>query len=248
MSWFKIDDNSTFHPKIIQAGNEAWGAFCRMGAYSSAHLTEGFIPAAIALTIAPKKVLAKLIECRLLDASPEGYCIHDYLKYNPSAAEVQSKREARSEAGRKGGLNSSQAKQQAKGQAIASANTQSKINPDPTRPLPSVLSEHKDARRGVQESGEDTDPYDPTGGRVYGNPASEKQRKELIRLGYEGTPPASSKEISAMITALRSVADKPPPPPIDPKLEKKIYHELKHDWAAELEAKQRARELANAAA
>jgi len=47
MVWFLVDDNVTFHNKVIEAGNAAW---------SAANLTNGFIPCRIAYRIAPGPV------------------------------------------------------------------------------------------------------------------------------------------------------------------------------------------------
>ena len=41
MSWFRIDDKSAFHRKVLKAGNEAWGAICRAGAVSAGEGTDG---------------------------------------------------------------------------------------------------------------------------------------------------------------------------------------------------------------
>lgn len=48
MAWFKIDDSSHMHPKIVKAGNAALGLWVRAGAYSAQHLTEGTVPAVVA--------------------------------------------------------------------------------------------------------------------------------------------------------------------------------------------------------
>lgn len=175
MTWFKVCDQSTFHPKVMAAGNEAWGAFTRMGSYSAAHNTEGKVMPTIATSIASKKVLQKLIEVGLLHFEDGQYIIHDYLDYNPTAEQVRSKREARAEAGRKGGLNSAQAKQKSKGQAIASTNDEAKSNPDPTRPTLSYDNEPPNPHSNASGQGEASvvgkerdeysvhgDPFDPT--------------------------------------------------------------------------------------
>jgi len=92
MSWFKLDDDGHDHPKVLQAGNEAYGAWCRAGQWSSKHLTEGAIPKVVALKIAPPRVWKKLQEVRLVEASADGWLIHDFLKYNPPASEVLAER------------------------------------------------------------------------------------------------------------------------------------------------------------
>jgi len=91
----RIDDKLTFHPKVVQAGNEAVGAWVRMLAYAGAHLTDGRIPAAIARSLATEKQLATLLTARMLDRTEDAadYQIHDYLDWNPPAAEVKQRRE-----------------------------------------------------------------------------------------------------------------------------------------------------------
>ena len=56
MVWFLVDDNVTFHKKVMDAGNAAFGAWTRAGAWSAANLTNGFIPCRIAYRIAPGPV------------------------------------------------------------------------------------------------------------------------------------------------------------------------------------------------
>jgi hypothetical protein len=217
MSWFKIDDQSAFHPKVMAAGNEAWGAFCRMGAYSSAHLTEGFIPVSIAMAITTRKVVVKLIEAGLLHESPGGYDIHDYLVYNPTAEAEKAKRQARAEAGRKGGLHSSQAKQQAKGQAIASANGEAKFNPVPV-PVPvenicipiglGSMGDSEPENAPIEES-----PPQKTNYLAAATPAQKEKIQELRQeLGITGKIPKLQSEASALISELvsmRRVRDAP---------------------------------------
>jgi hypothetical protein len=100
MAWFKLAGEGAFHAKVLVAGNEAYGAWCRAGQWSSQHLTEGRIPRAVALTIAPEEVWARLVSATgggshgLVEASADGWVIHDFLDWNPSAAEELAKREA----------------------------------------------------------------------------------------------------------------------------------------------------------
>lgn len=92
MSWFRVDDQSTFHAKIVKAKNEAWGACCRAGAWSAARLTNGRIPIEVAFTIAPKKIWDRLIEVGLVEKLADELQIHDYLQWNPSREEVLAER------------------------------------------------------------------------------------------------------------------------------------------------------------
>lgn len=93
MTWFKLDDKGYFHRKVVAAGNEAYGAWCRAGQWSSDHREDGFISTDVAHIMARPIVWERLIRVGLLEPSPRGgYVIHDFLEYNPSATEVKDRR------------------------------------------------------------------------------------------------------------------------------------------------------------
>lgn len=107
MAWARIDDSIAFHAKIVRAGNECVGAWVRMIAWSNSQLTDGRVTPEVARQITrKKKILDQLIENDLLEQIPTGFLIHDFLKYNMSAAEIKERRErvgaARAQAGRVG--------------------------------------------------------------------------------------------------------------------------------------------------
>jgi len=103
VSWFRLDDKSWSHPKIVEAGNAAWGALCRMGAYASDHLTDGVIPSSIAQLIATVEETERLVATGILIRREDGaYEIHDYLRYNPRGRDVRKLREERAKAGARG--------------------------------------------------------------------------------------------------------------------------------------------------
>lgn len=108
MTWALIDDQSTFHAKVVKAGNSAWGACVRMITWSAAQLSDGLIPAHIASLIANEGELKSLVGVGLLEPRVDGYYIHDYLYWNKSAEEVRTHKakvsEARSKAGKHGGI------------------------------------------------------------------------------------------------------------------------------------------------
>lgn len=142
MSWFRLDDQGAFHAKVLAAGNEAYGAWCRAGQWSCSHLTEGHVPRATAFTIAPPRVWKKLVEARLVDMrEDESFQIHDFLDWNPTAEEVVAKRTARSEAGRRGGQRSVEVKRQqtaddasSKRQANAKQTSKQLLEQTPSKP------------------------------------------------------------------------------------------------------------------
>lgn len=113
MAWLRIDDRVRTHPKIAQAGPAAaWLWFCGI-CYCREHLTDGDIPKAVVPSLAmnlpsPWKHAARLVDVRLWEQVPDGYRVHDFLKWNPSKAdvvksrqsEVERKRSERSVSGR----------------------------------------------------------------------------------------------------------------------------------------------------
>lgn len=105
MTWAKLDDSFYDDPKVVAAGNEAAGVYCRALSYCGKHLTDGLVPEAIAGLIAGKRrPITKLLEVGLWDRAEDGYSVCDYLRFNPSKAEVLHKRQVRAEAGKRGGL------------------------------------------------------------------------------------------------------------------------------------------------
>lgn len=132
MSWFRVDDQSPFHHKVIAAGNEAWGAFCRGGAIASGQRTDGFVADGVALLIAPESVWTRLVDSRLAHREEGGWRLHDYTDWNPSAKDVERLKKARAAAGKTGGrvASKSGAKRrehvEASAQAIASSIDQAK--------------------------------------------------------------------------------------------------------------------------
>ena len=94
MSWFKVDDGFYDHPKIMEAGNTAVGAYVRGGAYCARQLTDGYVSRAISLTICTRSIIKRLISTGLWLPVKGGYQMHDYLKYNPSREQVLAERKA----------------------------------------------------------------------------------------------------------------------------------------------------------
>ncbi len=104
MSWVKLDDNYADHPKVVAAGPlAAWlnvAAWC----YAARYRTDGFVPynavgrLCDTMTYDPHDLARRLVEVGLWEAvsdnAYDGYRIHDYLQYNPSAADAEATREA----------------------------------------------------------------------------------------------------------------------------------------------------------
>ena len=105
--WARFDDQFWTHRKVILAGNEATGAFVRIVCCCAQRLSNGRIDHATALLIAAKqKVLDRLVEVGMLERAEDGFIVHDWRDWQPSAEEVAVKRSElaakRAEAGRRG--------------------------------------------------------------------------------------------------------------------------------------------------
>ncbi|MFJ6380106.1 hypothetical protein ACIQI7_08910 [Kitasatospora sp. NPDC092039] len=103
MPWFAVGDNTDDHPKILAAGNAAVGLWVRCGAYASAHLTDGVIPAAVAAKNGTVTQINKLVASGLWHEAGHAcarcpqprrgdYVMHGYLDANPSRRQVQERR------------------------------------------------------------------------------------------------------------------------------------------------------------
>lgn len=166
MVWLKIDDKFHGHPKIVMVGNAAAGLFVRLASYCSEHGTDGVIPLALVRAYGTRGELAALLRGvdPLLVDHPDGYLIPDFLDYNPSAVEVEAKRQARSEAGRLGGKASGatrRSKREANHEANASANGEANVKQNRTPvpvPVPSTSSSTHDSPSSVSQ-GTDDDSY-----------------------------------------------------------------------------------------
>jgi len=98
MTWFKIDDDFFFHPKVIAAGNSAIGLFVRCGSWASNHLTDGFIPHKVIEMFGSEPDITRLVDVGLLEETDgDGYLMPAFLDYNPSADEVKATRAASAE-------------------------------------------------------------------------------------------------------------------------------------------------------
>lgn len=122
MSWVKLTDDFYDHPKFYEAGPLGLALWTVGLAWCNRNLTDGFIPRAKARTLLDfdgmaavtpgqlmrigedvdaEYVIGILLDCGLWEDAPGGYAIHDYLDYQPSAAEVREQQARRKEAATK---------------------------------------------------------------------------------------------------------------------------------------------------
>jgi hypothetical protein len=137
MPWFKVDDSFHAHPKVLATEPEALGLWVVAGAWSSAHLTDGFVPTHALSRLLPgsDELARKLVTAGLWRRTKGGYQFHDWSEYQPSANDVKTMREKRANAGRIGGLASG--KVRSKPGSKRDARASPTVEP-PTRPSPST--------------------------------------------------------------------------------------------------------------
>ncbi len=135
MGWLRLDDAFGDHPKIAGLSARAFKAHVLGLLYCARQRTDGFVPAALAPT---GRLLHELTTAGLWTATRRGYTIHDFLEYNPSRAETDARRHAKSIAGAKGAAS----RWQGDRTASASRSHDRRNAPDPT-PTPTPPQEQK---------------------------------------------------------------------------------------------------------
>jgi hypothetical protein len=98
MPTFEIDDQACFNAKVLRAGNEAFGAWCRAGSWSMANLTDGYVTRDVTRIIASDEVWYRLRDCGLPGAGlveevEGGWQIHDWSHWQRTSDEIRSHRE-----------------------------------------------------------------------------------------------------------------------------------------------------------
>lgn len=159
MSWAKVDDALHNHPKVDalferdeREGLAAMGLWTLVLSCVSGQLTDGIISRRVVRRLAPDHGVdfaAVLVREGLWDVIDGGWKIHDYLDWNPSREVALARRDARSEAGKRGGKASGESRRppaseavveavaSADGEAVVDASAQAQgLNPVPSRPVP----------------------------------------------------------------------------------------------------------------
>lgn len=146
MAWFRVDDKFHSHSKVrkvLADDPAALALWVVAGSWSSDNLQDGFVPDHQLPWLIPAgadELAQKLIAARLWKRVRGGYQFHDFTDWNQSKEQVLAKREARIEAGRKGGLNSGKARSKPEANASANAGANPKQKRTPSRPVPALPS------------------------------------------------------------------------------------------------------------
>lgn len=153
MSWIKLDDQWMDHPKIVKAGRDARDMWLASITWCAKHLTDGFFPKELLPSLAVsagidvancQSFATTLVGLCLWDVTDFGYCVHDYLDYNPSKEQAEATKVARSQAGRAGGI--AKASKNLANNVAKSQQNPSKSLPRPRPPTPVKSPRAKNAR------------------------------------------------------------------------------------------------------
>jgi hypothetical protein len=94
MSWVKLDDRFPENPKIDDLTDSAFRLHVTMLCRCARNETDGKIGDRAAKLLGTQKAIHELTEAGLWLPTVDGYEIKDYLKYNPSRAQLEAKRES----------------------------------------------------------------------------------------------------------------------------------------------------------
>lgn len=98
MSWARLDDSFAEHPKVLGLSDRAFRVYVLALCYCARNRTDGALPpAALRMFGCRAQHIEELADAGLWDETEHGWQVHDYLEYNPSAAQLVAKREATKE-------------------------------------------------------------------------------------------------------------------------------------------------------
>jgi len=96
VTWLKLDDQVTEHPKCVSLSCEAWTLWLHGLTYCSRNLTDGDIPDAILSRLSPcrrpRKAAAELVAAGLWERVENAHHVHDYEKHQRTKAEILDSR------------------------------------------------------------------------------------------------------------------------------------------------------------
>lgn len=172
MSWVKVDDHMPRHPKWLSLGKDrlmCQGVWLDGMCYSSAYLTDGFVPKA-ALERGSERYAERLVSAGLWDREQGGYRIHDYHDYQPTREQVLASR-------RKNADRQSRHRNAASnGVTNAGGNGVSALTPYPARPVPGPLPVSEVLQNVPSNGVEWVEPLDLYAARAKRKSLSQKER------------------------------------------------------------------------
>ncbi|MCP3426008.1 hypothetical protein NBM05_08335 [Rothia sp. AR01] len=98
-----MTDTFPEHPKTVQLSDGAFRAIITYWCYSHKLRTDGFLPKNVAKMHATPTRIRELVSAGFLTEIDGGYDLHDYLKHQWSAKEIESMSQKKKTAGSQGG-------------------------------------------------------------------------------------------------------------------------------------------------
>lgn len=90
MPWFKVDDQLHSHPKWRVLSKPARALWTTAGSWAAAQPDDGYIPGFMLAALDGKpREAAELVSAGLWKPEVEGWRFHDWLEFQPSAAQVK---------------------------------------------------------------------------------------------------------------------------------------------------------------
>lgn len=109
------------HPKVEALSDGAFRLLIDLWCWCSRTQSDGVVRDAVWRKRGTPKARKELIAAGLVEGHPDGHYMHDYLKHQRSAAEVEDLRRKRAEAGSRGGRSAASARASATANEAASA-------------------------------------------------------------------------------------------------------------------------------
>jgi hypothetical protein len=100
-TYIKVHDGIEEHPKILPLSDGAFRLLMTTWCWCSKYLTDGHVPAAIWARRGTPKQRRELVTAGLVEETPAGVLMHDYLDHQRSAAQVDEIKGARAAAATK---------------------------------------------------------------------------------------------------------------------------------------------------
>lgn len=109
MPWIRFEDNFPEHPKVLAISDKAFRLHVRAIGYCSRHLTDGAVSIAAVRSLVGGLALrlsGELVQARMWTVTDDGFLIHDYLDYQPSREDTNTRRKADRERKKADGIQS----------------------------------------------------------------------------------------------------------------------------------------------
>jgi hypothetical protein len=189
LSWLRIEGKMPQHLKVAPLSDAAFRLHVTAMAWCVEHRTDGRIPADTAPTFtrAPtgksfQKIIAELVRSGLWHQQENGdFLIHDFLKWNISAADYA----ARAKAGSAGGKRSGQVRATKQPESKPEASAQPPADPKTKQVLPVCLGENEAPPQADSESESESinppTPFDGKGLRGLGFGSQHREDVKRVR-------------------------------------------------------------------